>query len=111
MTPAASGDRVLGDGGAALVARRRRQVRPYVAAGDEEQARVRVRRRDEAAAVADHEELEDRQEALKVRLLVDGEVEVAVGNRAQSPRQEVVAAGADYTLSLHDALPIWKSVV
>ena len=82
-------------GGAAFVARGGRQVRPHVAARDEEQAGVRVRRRDEPAAVLDHEELEDRQEALEVRLLVDREVEMAVGDRAQRPRQQVVAARAD----------------
>src|SRR4051812_8334372 len=62
---------------AALVARLRLQVRIHVVLRDEEQTRVRVRRRHEAAGELVEEELDDRLEALQVGLLVDREVQVA----------------------------------
>ena len=46
-------------------------------------------------AVAVEEELQHRQEPLQVGLLVDREVEVAVGDRLERLREEVVPAGPD----------------
>src|SRR5690349_17605150 len=85
-------DRVLLTARAALEAALRRQVAGHVGARDEVEPRVRVRGRDETAAVAMQEELEHGKKALQVGLLVDREVELASVDRAQRRREEVVAA-------------------
>src|SRR3954467_15760351 len=76
-------DGVLHGARASLVARARGQVGPDVAPCHEDEPGVRVGGRYEPARVAGEEELQDRQEALQVGLLVDREVEVSVGDRAQ----------------------------
>src|SRR5690242_7918140 len=91
----ALGNRVFPDSRAALVAGLRRQIRLDVRPRHELQAGVRLRRRDEAAAVPVEKELLDRDEALQVGLLVDREVETAARDRLERPRQQVVAPGPD----------------
>src|ERR1700726_2131761 len=76
-------DRVRRAARASLVAAPRRQVLGDVRSGNEVEARVRVRGGDETAAVAVEEELQDGQEPLQIRLLVDCEIEVAVGDRLE----------------------------
>src|SRR3954454_14403598 len=82
----------------AFVPRARRQVAGDVLPRDEVEPRVRVRRGDQATAVAVEEELQHRQEPLQVRLLVDREVEVAVLDRAKGCGEQVVPTRADTVL-------------
>src|SRR5437660_6303856 len=91
--------------GAALEARLG-VVRPDVALGHEDEAGVGVGRLRETARQLVQEELHHREEALRVRLLVDREVQAALADPLDRPGQQVVAARvhafARQTVLLHD---------
>src|SRR6266568_4704078 len=77
----------------ALEPGRRRGVRIHVALDDELQAGVRGRRRHQAAGELEEVEVQRGQEALQVRRLVDGEVDLARLDGGQGLRLQVEAAG------------------
>src|SRR4051794_24565992 len=66
---------------------------------EELQARVGVGDAREAAGRLVHEQLQDRQEALQIRLLVDGEVDLVRREQLLRHRREVVAAALDALLA------------
>src|SRR5918998_4461172 len=78
-----------------LEARRGLQVAVNRVGGDEDQARVRLRRPRDTPGELVEVELHDREEALQIRLLVDREVYVVLAHELQDLRQQVVPARPD----------------
>src|SRR5215207_2309784 len=78
-----------------LEARLGLEVAVHRIGGDEDQARVRLGRPCDPARDLVQIHLHDREEALQIRLLVDGEVYVPGLHELQDLRQEVVPAGLD----------------
>src|SRR5579885_2418736 len=79
--------------GASLEARLGTQVGADVVFGDEEQPRVRIRWLHETARKLVEEKLDHRIEALEIRLLVDGKVEIPGIDLLQRLGQQVIATG------------------
>src|SRR5918993_1502161 len=78
-----------------LEARLRLEVPAHGLGGDEDEARVGLRRPRDPAGDLVQVELHHRQEALQIGLLIDGEVYVALAHELQDLWRQVVAAGLD----------------
>src|SRR5215203_6131305 len=78
-----------------LEARLRLEVPAHGLGGDEDEARVGLRRTRDPAGDLVQVELHHRQEALQIGLLIDGEVYMALAHELQDLRRQIVTAGFD----------------